>query len=189
MTAFFTKEARLVATSPPITEMGQATEKQSGPAKCLLKTNAAVSFGSVFVPFRLAVRRLPRSIDTIAPLPYSSLLLRYSSAPVAADTLSEGTARPGRSHSTPSMSAPPVTAALKALAQQRLSEATDRANLRSLGGGCFVDVAFAQILRRFKQIIDLDLSGMELFSRHFSIRFCLVCYFCPMRHSNVYRSP
>ena len=74
------------------------------------------------------------------------------------------------------MSAPPVTAALKALAQQRLSEATDRANLRSLGGGCFVDVAFAQSLRRFKQIVDLDLSGMGWFSLHFSIRISFVCH-------------
>jgi hypothetical protein len=75
------------------------------------------------------------------------------------------------------MSAPPVTAALKALAQQRLSEATDRANLRSLGGGCFVDVAFAQSLRRFKQIIDLDLSGMGLFFLAFRVASVLSAFF------------
>ena len=59
------------------------------------------------------------------------------------------------------MSAPPVTAALRALAQQRLTEAGERCNLRQLGGGCFVDVAFAQSLRRCKQLSDLDMNGMQ----------------------------
>jgi hypothetical protein len=87
------------------------------------------------------------------------------------------------------MSAPPVTAALKALAQQRLSEATDRANLRSLGGGCFVDVAFAQSLRRFKQIIDLDLSGMGLFFSLFeSLQLCLLFIFLYSRCAIFQRS-